>query len=251
VLFTGRNPENGAKTLAELTEKFGKDNVYFIAGDMASEEFCAKSVATALEVFNGQLDFLCNNAFPFTRKCEEATRKDWLQMMEGGPIAYATMIAEFVKQRGTGKGAITQTRSWTYNTAKGAVKQLTKCTAQDLAPNIRVNSISPAWVRTDEIKKATTDGVPPKAWEEFHMLRRMIEPEEVAAATVFLLSDDASAMTAHDMFVDGGYLAMGPERLGVATSQYVPTQLTTKFFIKLGVLRQEAGAMIYLIFNPN
>ena len=46
------------------------------------------------------------------------------------------------------------------------------------------------------------------------MLRRLGHPEEVAAAIVFLLSDDASFITAADLFVEGGYLGMGSEGLG-------------------------------------
>ena len=63
------------------------------------------------------------------------------------------MIQEYVKQRGRGKGAIVLTSSisghiaqhnrWTYNMAKGAVKQLTRCAAMDLAPDIRVNCFKP------------------------------------------------------------------------------------------------------------
>ena len=51
-------------------------------------------------------------------------------------------------------------------------------------------------------------------WGEYHMLRRCGEPVEVAAAALFLLSADASFITAADLAVDGGYLGMGPEGLG-------------------------------------
>ena len=48
-------------------------------------------------------------------------------------------------------------------------------------------------------------------WGKFHMLGRCAEPREVARAVLFLCSDDASFITAADLRVDGGYLAMGPE----------------------------------------
>ena len=50
---------------------------------------------------------------------------------------------------------IAQPNRWTYNAAKGAVNQLTRCMALDLAPyNIRVNTVSPGWIWTREVDKA-------------------------------------------------------------------------------------------------
>jgi NAD(P)-dependent dehydrogenase (short-subunit alcohol dehydrogenase family) len=49
------------------------------------------------------------------------------------------------------------------------------------------------------------------------MLRRCGEPIEVARPTLFLLSDDASFISATDLMVDGGYMGMGPEGLGETT----------------------------------
>ena len=54
-------------------------------------------------------------------------------------------------------------------------------------------------------------------WGEYHMLRRCGDPVEVAGPVLFLLSDDASFITAADLHVDGGYMGMGPEGLGKTT----------------------------------
>ena len=224
VLITGRNPERGENAALELAKI--NPNVRFLSGDMADEAFCKKVITTAIEAF-GRLDYLVNNAFPFTAKALEATREDWLHTMEAGPIAYAAMIQQFVQQRGMEKGAIVNMSSisahiaqparWTYNVAKGAVSQLTRCAAIDLAPHIRVNAVCPGWVWTDEVAKAT-NGEGRERWEpiwgDFHMVMRLQEPEEIAAAVVYLLSDDASAVTGSNMDASGGYLAMGSEGLG-------------------------------------
>jgi len=82
-----------------------------------------------------------------------------------------------------------------------------------------VNSISPGWIWTPEVNKAAEmDGGGREKWEpvwgEYHMLRRCGEPREVAAAALFLLSDDASFITGADLAVDGGYMGLGPEGLG-------------------------------------
>ena len=118
---------------------------------------------------------------------------------------------------------IAQPNRWTYNAAKGAVQQLVRCMAYDLSiHNIRVNSVSPGWIWTREVHKAADiDGGGREKWDpiwgEYHMLRRCGEPVECAGPTLFLLSDDASFITATDLAVDGGYLGMGPEGLGKTT----------------------------------
>ena len=80
--------------------------------------------------------------------------------------------------------------------------------ALDLAPmHIRVNSISPDWIWTPEVNKAAEEDGGGRAkwepiWGDYHMLQRCGEPVEVAAAALFLLSDDASFVTAADLAVD-------------------------------------------------
>ena len=79
-----------------------------------------------------------------------------------------------------------------------------------------MNSVSPAWVWSPEVAKAA-DGDRAKwepIWGPFHMTRRLAETSEIASAIAFLLSDDASFITATDLPTDGGYSAMGAEGLG-------------------------------------
>lgn len=82
-----------------------------------------------------------------------------------------------------------------------------------------MNSVSPGWIWTREVDKAaggdraTYDPI----WGQFHMLRRMGLPIEIAGPVLFLLSDDASFITGSDLPVDGGYNGLGPEGLGQNT----------------------------------
>ncbi|MEN8249720.1 MAG: SDR family oxidoreductase [Bacteroidota bacterium] len=225
VVFNGRSEKKGAQALDMLNKKYS--DVYFLPGDMVDEDFCIKTLQTAINKF-GKLDYLINNAFPFTAKSLDATREEWIYTMKSGPIAYATMIQNYVKLRGKDSpgaivnmssvsGYIAQPNRWTYNAAKGAVRQLTKCAAMDLAPNVRVNALSPGWVWTDEVKKATLGQGREKwepIWGKFHLNRRLGESSEIASVAAFLLSDDASIITGADIVADGGYLAMGSEGLG-------------------------------------
>ncbi len=198
-----------------------------VAGDMAEEAFCLRLVDETVAKF-GRLDCLVNNAFSFIAKGLDATRDDFLYSFKVGPFGFALMIqlaAEHMKKVGGGavvnvssiSSWVAQPNRWTYNTAKGAVTQLTRCAALDLAPhNIRVNSISPGWIWTREVDKAA-GGDRAKwdpIWGQYHMLARMGHPIEMAGPALFLLSKDASFITGTDLPVDGGYNGIGPEGLG-------------------------------------
>lgn len=207
--------------------------VLALHGDMQDARFCRAIVDQTLDRFN-RVDHLVNNAFSFTAKAMDASEQDWQRSLFAGPVAYARMVqhcAEPMRSAGGGavvnvssiSGQVAQINRWTYNAAKGSVNQLTRCQALDLAPwNIRVNTVSPGWVWTREVDKAAAlDGGGREKWGplwgQYHMLRRLAEPDEVARPILFLLSDDASFITAADLPVDGGYLAMGPEGLGQTT----------------------------------
>jgi len=227
VLFTGIT-EAGFKTQREF--QAAGYTTRFLRGDMAEEDFCAQAAAQAAATF-GTVNHLVNNAFAFTAKALSATTKDWLRSFTAGPLAYARMVQQVCPHmKAAGGGAVVNMSSisahiaqkdrWTYNAAKGAVNQLTKCQALDLAPfNIRVNNVDPAWIWSNETDKAANlDGGGRAKWDpiwgKYHMLRRMGLAVEVARPTLFLLSDDASFITGTTLMVDGGYLAMGPEGLG-------------------------------------
>lgn len=224
---------SGISAIGEMTAKelgaHGYD-VLFEQGDMCEEVFCQRLVAATLEKW-GKINYLVNNAFSFIAKSLDATREDWERTFMVGPVGYATMVsfvAEPMRQQGGGaivnmssiSAFIAQPHRWTYNAAKGAVHNLTKCMALDLAVyGIRVNSISPGWIWTREVYKAANqDGGGREKWDpiwgEYHMLGRCGDPIECAGPTLFLLSDDASFITATDLAVDGGYQGMGPEGLG-------------------------------------
>jgi NAD(P)-dependent dehydrogenase (short-subunit alcohol dehydrogenase family) len=198
-----------------------------VAGDLIDDGFCAELVAQTLARF-GRVDCLVNNAFSFLAKGLDATPADFARSFGVGPVAFARLIqlvAEPMKRQGGGaivnvssiSAWIAQPNRWTYNVAKGAVAQLTRCAALDLAPDrIRVNSVSPGWIWTREVDKAAggdREKYDP-IWGQFHMLGRMGHPVEIAGPVLFLLSDDASFITGTDLPVDGGYNALGPEGLG-------------------------------------
>jgi NAD(P)-dependent dehydrogenase (short-subunit alcohol dehydrogenase family) len=197
-----------------------------------TEKFRFELVAASLARF-GRLDFLVNNAFSFLAKGLDATPEDFARSFSVGPVAFASLIqnaAEPMKRQGGGavvnvssiSAWIAQPNRWTYNLAKGAVAQLTRCAALDLAPHrIRVDSAQPR-LDLDAPKSSKAAGGDrakyDPIWGQFHMLGRAWGiPLEIAGPVLFSLSDDASFITGTDLPVDGGYNGLGPEGLGQNT----------------------------------
>jgi NAD(P)-dependent dehydrogenase (short-subunit alcohol dehydrogenase family) len=231
VCFTGIS-EAGFQAEKNL-KNAGFANVIFCRGDMVEEEFCREVTEKTANAY-GRIDYLINNAFSFLAKGDEAKTADWERSFFVGPVGYARMIQNvkpYMQKQGGGaivnmssiSAHIAQINRWTYNAAKGAVNQLTKCAALDYAKyNIRVNSVSPGWIWTREVQKAADlDGGGRKKWEPiwgaYHMLERCADPVEVAGPVLFLLSSDASFITGTDLPIDGGYQSMGPEGIGKTT----------------------------------
>ena len=99
-----------------------------------------------------------------------------------------------------------------YVASKGAIASFTKTLAVDHAlQGIRVNALMPGVIDTPmparSLKRYADPEVMRAYWKQRHPMGRIGQPEEVAKAALFLASDDASFVTGHLMFVDGGWTA--------------------------------------------
>jgi NAD(P)-dependent dehydrogenase (short-subunit alcohol dehydrogenase family) len=98
-----------------------------------------------------------------------------------------------------------------YNASKGAVVLLTKNLAIDYGRlGIRVNCVCPGFIETpmfESVMGSEFMTAYRERYREEHKLGRFGRPEEIAAATLFLASDDASFVTGHALVVDGGFTA--------------------------------------------
>jgi NAD(P)-dependent dehydrogenase (short-subunit alcohol dehydrogenase family) len=92
-----------------------------------------------------------------------------------------------------------------YSAAKGGVDALTRAAAKELAPDIRVNAISPGFVITPHNKETYRKGTEKrKKIQQRGLLDRVAKREEIAGAAIYLASDSASYVTGEVLTVDGG-----------------------------------------------
>ncbi len=123
-------------------------------------------------------------------------------LMHAGGGGSVVLIGSQFARVATGK-------SIAYCAAKAALVHLAKAMAVDhAAQGIRVNSLSPGAVATARLlKRWPTLAAADASLGPMHLLGRIAQPNEIAAAAAFLLSSDASFVTGTDMLVDGGYAA--------------------------------------------
>ena len=96
-----------------------------------------------------------------------------------------------------------------YCAMKGALLNMAKAMAADhAAQNIRVNTLSPGATETDRMLRFGSMEKAREALSGKHLLKRLAQPEEIAAGALFLASDAASFMTGADLLIDGGYNAI-------------------------------------------
>lgn len=168
----------------------------------------------------GGVDILVNNAaIRIQKSVDEVTEEEWDRLMAVNLKAYffaSQFVLPYMRRAGRGRiihiaserGHIGAPGASAYCAAKGAILNLTRQMAVELAPmGIGVIAISPGPVVTEhhlarykdepEARKALLEAVP---------LGRFGEPDEVAAAAAFLASDEAGFIHGTSLVVDGGYL---------------------------------------------
>jgi NAD(P)-dependent dehydrogenase (short-subunit alcohol dehydrogenase family) len=219
VLIAGRTETDLERAVAEIGANGGK--AFSLAGDVAAPGFCASLVDAALERW-GRIDVLVNNAGVFDEALLlEIEEKNWdfvLDVMLKAPFLLSQRAAKSMV--GNGGGAIVHLASIdghavdgpfaSYSVAKAGLMQLSKNIAVELGPEgVRSNTVSPGWALTPMAEAALDAEELKRMQGDFKRvpLRRMVTPEEVAAAVCFLASEEASGITGTDLVVDGGTIA--------------------------------------------
>jgi NAD(P)-dependent dehydrogenase (short-subunit alcohol dehydrogenase family) len=221
VLLNGRDVVKLRAAAASLGES---SRIAIFAGDIAKVETGAALVEAAEKQFGG-VDILINNAgvfkpIPFGEVTEK--QYDWfLNTILKGKFFMAQAAAKSMKKRGGGVivntgsmwalQAVGATPSSVYSAANAGVHALARNLALELASDhIRINAVAPAVVETPVYSTFLSDEDVSKVlptFNAFHPLGRNGQPGDVAAAILFLASDEASWITGTTIPIDGGVMA--------------------------------------------
>lgn len=209
VAINDRSFESVEMALSEIGETH---RLFGIPGDVSTARGCQEIVAEAVLRLGG-LDILVNNAGVFMpASISESSEELWDTTIDTnvkGTFFCSRAAAPALTQS---QGAIVNLASeaglrgykkmTVYCASKGAVVNLTRAMARELAPAVRVNCVCPGIVETDMTKphmKGVFEGA-----REFYPLGRFALASEIAAAIVYLASAEAKFVTGTALSVDGG-----------------------------------------------
>jgi 3-hydroxybutyrate dehydrogenase len=202
---------------------------YFVAADLAKPDECRYVVEKTVERF-GTVDILVNNAgIQHIDQIRDFPEEDWdriMAVMLRAPFILTKAVWPIMEAKKRGRivniasvhGLVASASKSAYVSAKHGLVGLTKVAALEGGRvGITVNAVCPAYVRTDLVsgqvrEQARAHNIPEgevleKVFLEKAAVRRLIEPDEVAALVCYLCSDDASAMTGSAIPIDVGWMA--------------------------------------------
>ncbi|GAA4639463.1 SDR family oxidoreductase [Actinoallomurus vinaceus] len=210
VLISARS-EDQLREVAREIEDAGRRAVV-VPGDLTDLTAAAGLAAAAVDAF-GRIDVVVNNvggtmprafldttdaflaeAFHFNVGIAHAlTRAAVPHMTEGSVVNISSVMGRI-----TGRGFLA------YGTTKAALAHYTRLAALDLAPRVRVNAIAAGSVATSALEIVTSDDGLRTTMENNTPLRRIGDPEEIAATVLYLASPAGAFVTGRVLEVDGG-----------------------------------------------
>ncbi|HHX54133.1 MAG TPA: SDR family oxidoreductase [Clostridiales bacterium] len=181
-----------------------RENEYF-RGDLADKTTLERFAQKVIQDF-GHIDYLINNAAPFSGGIDSISYEDFEYALKVGvtaPFYLSKLFKPYFRDGASiinissSRDRMSQPQTESYTSAKGGIAALTHALAVSLAGKVRVNSISPGWIDT-----AYTVYEGPDASQ--HPSGRVGNPKDIANMVLFLCSDKAGFITGENICIDGG-----------------------------------------------
>jgi 7-alpha-hydroxysteroid dehydrogenase len=215
VVISARSEDQLAKVARDV-EAAGRRAVV-VPADLSDFDAAAGLAAAAVDAF-GRLDIVVNNVGGAMPRPFLATKARHLADAFGFNVAVAHSLthaavphllaspdqAGAVINISSAMGRVSGRGYLAYGTAKAALAHYTRLAAADLAPKIRVNAIAAGAAATSALDIVLTDDALRSQMERSVQLGRIGDPEDVAAAVLFLASPAAGYITGKILEVDGG-----------------------------------------------
>ena len=210
--------QEGAKVIAVdmAPLSYDAENVEFYKLNVTDSAACKELADYAAQKY-GKIDILVNNAGitrdAMTRKMTDEMWDLVIDINLKGVFNLTRYVGPLMEEMGGGSiinissvvGEYGNIGQANYAASKAGVIGLTKTWAKEFARKgvpVRCNAIAPGYIMTDMMKTVPEDLL--KKFAGLTMLGRLGQPEEIAKATLFLASDDASYVTGHVLSVNGG-----------------------------------------------
>ncbi len=218
--------ESGYKVvIAEIDKEAGQEtekdfstinDIKFNHCDISDAESVETMIGETIKEF-GKLDVLVNNAaISINKPMEELTIEEWNRViavnLSGAFICSKYCTPYLRKSKGviinlaSTRAFMSEPHTEAYSATKGGIYALTHAMAISLAPNVRVNCISPGWIETTEWKKRSERHAPELSDEDHkqHPAGRVGTPDDIASLALFLAHPENSFITGANFIVDGG-----------------------------------------------
>lgn len=195
-----RFKEEGA--IVEIIDK-SKGN--WFVGDISDKSVLEEFANYLIKKYK-RVDILVNNALPLMKGLDDCSWEEFVYAQKVGvaaPFYLSKLLKDSFKNGSSiinissSRFMMSQPQTESYTAAKGGITSLTHALAISLAPNVRVNSISPGWIDTIDFDAGEAD-----KWQQ--PVGRIGTPDDIASMTLFLCSDEAGFITGENIVIDGG-----------------------------------------------
>lgn len=217
--LTSRHGAEAETAAREINNRVGRNAAIGIESDLLKLDKLLASYDEAVARL-GQIDVLVSNAAATSSifgSAPDFSVEEYMQLMQANVVNNVALMnhaAAAMKERRDGVILVTSSAGgvrpaygvFPYSVSKAGLNHAVRCLAGELAPfNVRVNGVAPGLTRSWSLEESMKED--PEVIERFKQgipLRRIIQPEEIAAGMVFLASEGGKAMTGQMIVMDGG-----------------------------------------------